>query len=256
MQQRTELQIVRPDDWHLHLRDGAMMRTVLPCSSEVFGRALIMPNLKPPVRSVQEAADYRAQILDCLPKGHSFQALMTLYLTDSTSKAEIRKGKQNGLIAAVKLYPLGATTNSEAGVSDLRRIYPVLEVLEDIGLPLSVHGEVSDPDVDIFDREAVFIERVLEPLRRDFPELKVVLEHVSSRIGVEYVLSAGRGLAATITPHHLLVTRSQLFAGGLNPHLYCLPVAKRETDRQAVRRAAVSGDPRFFFGSDSAPHRV
>ncbi len=256
MQAGTELRITRPDDWHLHLRDGAMLRTALPYAAELFGRAVIMPNLRPPVRSVQEAAAYRRRILDRLPPGNGFQPLMTLYLTEVTSLQEIRRARQTGWLAAIKLYPQGATTHSEQGVSRVKQIYPVLEALQELGLPLSVHGEINDQDVDIFDREAVFIERVLEPLRRDFPDLKIVLEHVSSRTGVDYVRAAAAGLAASITPHHLLINRNQLLAGGLNPHLYCLPVAKREEDRQAVLRAAVSGDPRFFFGSDSAPHWV
>lgn len=256
MQSKTELTITRPDDWHLHLRDGEMLRAVLPFSAQLFGRAMIMPNLKPPVRTIREAQAYRKRILDCLPSDHGFVPLMTLYLTETTQPAEIQLGLTEGLLAAVKFYPAGATTHSEHGVRQLKAVYPVFEVLQETGLPLSVHGEVSDPEVDIFDREAVFIERVLEPLRRDFPELKVVLEHVTSQQGVEYVRSVTKGLAATITPQHLLINRNNLFAGGFNPHLYCLPVAKREEDRQALQEAAVSGDSCFFFGSDSAPHLI
>ena len=252
----NELTIKRPDDWHLHLRDGEMMRAVLPFTAELYGRAIIMPNLRPPVRTVEDAAAYRQRILDCLPPGHGFQPLMTLYLTDETPPAEIRAAKTAGLLSAVKLYPVGATTNSEQGVTDIKKVYRVLEVMQELGVPLSIHGEISDPGVDIFDREAVFIDRALEPLRRDFPELKIILEHVTSRTGVDYVLATAKGLGATITPHHLLIDRSFIFAGGLNPHMYCLPVAKRKADLLAVRKAAVSGDPRFFFGSDSAPHRM
>lgn len=256
MEQGAEIRIIRPDDWHLHLRDGPMLRAVLPFTAELYGRAMIMPNLRPPVRTVQEAAAYRQRIMDCLPPGHAFLPLMTLYLTETTPPEAIRQARQTGWCAAVKLYPLGATTHSEQGVRSLQAVYPVLEAMQAMGLPLCVHGEVSDPEVDIFDREAVFVDRVLDPLRRDFPELRIVLEHVTTRVGVEYVQSSPAGLAASITPHHLLITRNELLAGGFNPHLYCLPVAKREADRQALLRAAVSGDPRFFFGSDSAPHWI
>ena len=252
----NELTIIRPDDWHLHLRDGEMMRAVLPFTAELYGRAIVMPNLRPPVRTVRDAAAYRQRILDCLPAGHAFQPLMTLYLTDETPSSEIRAAKAEGLLAAVKLYPVGATTHSEHGVTDTKRVYRVLEVMQEHKVPLSIHGEISDPGVDIFDREAVFIDRELEPLRKDFPELKIILEHVTSSTGVEYVLSAASGLSATVTPHHLIIDRNCIFAGGLNPHMYCLPVAKRKADRLAIRKAAVSGNPRFFFGSDSAPHRV
>ena len=252
----NELTITRPDDWHLHLRDAGMMRAVLPFTAQLYGRAIIMPNLRPPVRTVEDAAAYRQRILASLPPGHGFQPLMTLYLTNETPPSEIRAAKAAGLLTAVKLYPVGATTNSEQGVTDLKKVYRVLAVMQELAIPLSIHGEISDPEVDIFDREAVFIDRALEPLRRDFPELKIILEHVTSRTGVDYVLATAKGLGATITPHHLLIDRSFIFAGGLNPHMYCLPVAKRKGDRLAVRQAAVSGDPRFFFGSDSAPHRL
>ena len=251
-----ELTIKRPDDWHLHLRDGAMMRAVLPYAAELYGRAIIMPNLKPPVTTVKDAEAYRQRILGCLPAGHGFQPLMTLYLTDDTPPAEIQAAQNDGLLAAVKLYPVGATTHSEHGVTDIKKVYPVFEVMQKLNITLSIHGEISDPGVDIFDRESVFIDRELNPLRQKFPGLKIVLEHVSSKTGVEYVRSAEKGLGATITPHHLLINRNRIFAGGLNPHMFCLPVAKREADRLAIRKAAVSGDSRFFFGSDSAPHRV
>jgi dihydroorotase len=251
-----EIKIKRPDDWHLHLRDGDMMRAVLPFTAKLYGRAIIMPNLKPPITTVKDATAYRQRILDCSPSDCGFQPLMTLYLTDETAPAEIRLGKIEGTIAAVKLYPAGATTHSEHGVTSVKKLYPVLEVMQNIDVPLSVHGEDIDPRVDIFEREAVFIERELEPLRKDFPGLKIILEHVSSKTGIDLVRSADSNLAATITPHHLLINRNNIFAGGLNPHLYCLPVAKRESDREAVCQAAISGDPRFFFGSDSAPHRV
>lgn len=256
MKPNNELVIKRPDDWHLHLRDGEMLQAVLPFSAELYGRAIIMPNLRPPVRTVKDAAAYRQRILNCLPLGHGFQPLMTLYLTDETPPAEIRLAKSEGLLTGVKLYPVGATTNSELGVTSIKKVYRVLEVMQGLDIPLLIHGEVSDPAVDIFDREAVFIDRELDPLRRDMPELKVVMEHVSSKIGVDYVLAAERNLGTTVTPHHLLINRNSIFAGGLNPHMYCLPVVKQEADRLAIRRAAVSGDPRFFFGSDSAPHRL
>jgi dihydroorotase len=256
MEPMSELTIKRPDDWHLHLRDGDMMRAVLPYTAELYGRAIVMPNLKPPVKTVKDAEAYRQRILDCLPPGHGFQPLMTLYLTDDTPQVEIQTAKKEGFLAAVKLYPVGATTHSEHGVTDLKKVYRVLEVMQKLDIPLSIHGEISDPGVDIFDRESVFIDRELDPLRNDFPELKIILEHVSSKIGVDYVLSAEIGLGATITPHHLLINRNNIFIGGLNPHMFCLPVVKREADRLAIRKAAASGDPRFFFGSDSAPHRL
>jgi dihydroorotase len=248
--------IKRPDDWHLHLRDGDVLQAVLPFSAELYGRAIIMPNLRPPVRTVKDAAAYRRRILSCLPPDHKFQPLMTLYLTDETPPDEIRLAKSEGLLSAVKLYPVGATTNSEQGVTDIRKVYRVLEVMQTLDIPLLIHGEVSNPAIDIFDREAVFIERELDPLRRDLPGLRIVMEHVSSKTGVDYVLAAEKNLGATVTPHHLLINRNSIFAGGLNPHMYCLPVVKQETDRLAIRKASVSGDPRFFFGSDSAPHRL
>jgi dihydroorotase len=246
--------IRRPDDWHLHLRDSDILQAVLPYTAELFGRAIVMPNIKPPARTKAEIAAYRQRITRCLPQGHRFQPLMTLYLTDETSPEEISICTSEQLISAVKLYPVGATTNSEHGVTDIRKVYPVIERMQELDIPLSVHGESSAADVDLFDREAVFIERDLQPLRKDFPELKVVFEHLTSKIGVDYVRSCGQEVGATITPHHLLITRNDIFTGGLQPYMYCLPIAKREEDRLAIRQAAVSGDSRFFFGSDSAPH--
>jgi len=251
-----KLRIIRPDDWHLHLRDGDMMRAVLPFSAQLFGRAIIMPNLNPPVRTVQDAQAYDRRIRSALPSGHPFCPLMTCYLTDGTNAEHLRRGFETGLFAAAKLYPAGSTTNSENGVTDIRRIHRVLETLEEIRMPLLLHGEVADPGVDVFDREAVFIDRVLDPIRKDFPELKTVFEHVTTRYGVEYIRSFASGLGATITPHHLCINRNAIFRHGIHPHMFCLPVAKREEDRLSLVAAAVSGDPRFFFGSDSAPHTV
>lgn len=250
----TEITIRRPDDWHLHLRDGDILQAVLPFTAELFGRAIVMPNLKPPVRTRAEIASYRQRIVSCLPPGHGFEPLMTIYLTDETSPEEIRICKSKQLISAVKLYPVGATTNSEHGVTDIKKAYPVFELMQELEIPLSVHGESSTPGVDLFDREAVFIEQDLEPLRHDFPQLKVIFEHLTSKTGVDYVLSCGKEVGATITPHHLLITRNDIFTGGLQPYMYCLPIAKRAEDRLSIRQAAVSGDSRFFFGSDSAPH--
>ncbi len=250
----TTLTIRRPDDWHLHLRDGAMLKAVLPHSSANFARAIIMPNLVPPVVTAADAAAYRQRILDALPADHDFSPLMTLYLTEGTDPADVEAGFRDGLVTAVKLYPAGATTNSQSGVRDIEKIIPVLERMAAIGLPLCVHGEVTDPDIDIFDREAVFIERVLEPLRRRLPELRVVMEHATTKDGVDYVRSQERNTAATITTHHLIINRNAILAGGIRPHYYCLPVAKREHHRLALRAAATSGDARFFLGTDSAPH--
>ena len=248
------LTIRRPDDWHLHLRDGAMMRAVLPATARVFGRALVMPNLVPPVRTGADAADYRDRILSAKPRGTPFRPLMTLYLTEETSVPDLRAAAEIGLVTAVKLYPAGATTNSDAGVRDFARIRRVLENMAQVGLPLCVHGEVTDPDVDVFDREAVFIERVLDPIRRDVPGLRVVLEHVTTREGVDYVLEGGPDMAGTITVHHLVIDRNHILAQGIRPHFYCLPVAKRATHRTALVAAATSGDLSFFLGTDSAPH--
>ena len=250
----ASLTITRPDDWHLHLRDGAVLRAVLPATARHFARAIIMPNLVPPVVTGADAAAYRDRIRAALPHGQDFTPLMTLYLTEDTDPDDVADAHAAGLIAAVKLYPAGATTNSASGVRDFDRVRPVLERLADLGLPLCVHGEVSDAEIDIFDREAVFIDRVLDPIRRATPGLRVVLEHVTTREGLEYVRSADTGLGATITAHHLVINRNHLLAGGIRPHYYCLPVAKRETHRRALVAAATSGDARFFLGTDSAPH--
>jgi dihydroorotase len=248
------LTITRPDDWHLHLRDGAALEAVLPDTARRFARAIVMPNLKPPVTTVALAAAYRDRILAALPAGMKFTPLMTLYLTDSMAPAEIDAVKTSGFVHAIKLYPAGATTNSDAGVSDLKKCAATLARMERLGVPLLVHGEVTDPAVDIFDREAVFIETVLQPLLRDFPALRVVLEHVTTGDGIAFVRESGANVAATLTAHHLLLNRNAIFAGGIRPHHYCLPVLKRESHRQALVAAAISGDPRFFLGTDSAPH--
>ena len=253
------LTITRPDDWHLHLRDDAALAAVVADTARRFGRAIVMPNLKPPVTTVALAADYRARILAAVPGSRAggkgdFQPLMTLYLTDATPPAEIDAAKASGFVHALKLYPAGATTNSAAGVTDLARCAATLARMEALGVPLLVHGEVTDPGVDIFDREAVFIERVLVPLLRDFPALRVVLEHITTRQGIDFVRAHGPHVAGTLTAHHLLLNRNALFAGGVRPHHYCLPVLKRETHRQALLAAAVSGSPQFFLGTDSAPH--
>jgi dihydroorotase len=247
------LTLTRPDDWHLHLRDGAALQAVLPYTAAQFGRAIVMPNLKPPVTTVAQALAYRDRILAALPAGSRFQPLMTLYLTDRTPPDEVLHARDAGVVA-FKLYPAGATTNSDAGVTDLRLTTPTLEAMQREGLLLLVHGEVTDPDVDLFDREAVFIERVMQPLRRDFPALKVVFEHITTREAAQYVASSDSRTAATITAHHLLYNRNALFIGGLRPHYYCLPVLKREVHRLALVAAATSGSPKFFLGTDSAPH--
>jgi dihydroorotase len=248
------LQITTPDDWHLHLRDGAAMRDVVAHSASRFGRAVIMPNLQPPISTVAEARAYRQRIMDALPGDLTFEPLMTLYLTDLTTPGEVVEASADDVIVAVKLYPAGATTNSEAGVTDLEKTVPTLEAMSDRGLPLLVHGEVIDPGVDIFDREKVFIDRVLAPLVDRMPGLKVVFEHITTADAVQWVLQAPSRVAATITPHHLLLDRNAIFRGGLDPHLYCLPVLKRNTHREALVWAATSGNPRFFLGTDSAPH--
>ena len=247
------LTITRPDDWHLHLRDGAALAAVLPHSARQFARAIVMPNLKSPVTTAAAALAYRQRILAALPAGADFTPLMTLYLTDGTSASEIARAERAGVVA-LKLYPAGATTHSDAGVTDMRKTYPALEAMQRAGLKLLVHGEVTDPAVDLFDREAVFIERVMQPLRRDFPELKVVFEHITTREAAQYVAGAGAHTAATITAHHLLYNRNAIFLGGLRPHYYCLPVLKREIHRQALVAAATSGSTKFFLGTDSAPH--
>jgi dihydroorotase len=247
------LTITRPDDWHLHVRDGAAMAAVVPHSAAQFGRAIIMPNLKPPVTTAAQAAAYRDRILSVVPRGADFQPLMTLYLTDNLPPDEIRRAREAG-VAALKLYPAGATTNSDAGVTDIRKTYPTLEAMQREGLPLLVHGEVTDPAIDIFDREAVFIDRQLIPLRRDFPGLKIVMEHITTKEAAQYVRDADAFTGATITAHHLLYNRNAIFTGGIRPHYYCLPVLKRETHRLALVEAATSGSPKFFLGTDSAPH--
>ena len=247
------LTITRPDDWHIHFRDGAAMQSVLPDTARVFGRAIAMPNLRPPVVNVADAAAYRARLL-AAAAGTSFEPLMTLYLTDNTPPEEIRRARESGFVHAVKYYPAGATTNSDSGVTALAKAYPAIAAMEEVGMPLLLHGEVVDPEVDVFDREAVFIERHLVPLLRDFPRLKIVLEHITTRQAAEFVTAAPANVAATVTVHHLLYNRNAMFKGGIRPHLYCLPVLKREAHRQALVAAAISGNPKFFLGTDSAPH--
>ena len=244
----------RPDDWHLHLRDGAMLQAVLPETARHFARAIIMPNLVPPVVTLADAAAYQGRILAALPAGMAFEPLMTLYLTEGTDPAAVERAAASGLVKAFKLYPAGATTNSHSGVRDLTKVMAVLEKMAEIGLPLCTHGEVTDPAVDIFDREAVFIDTVLDPLRRRLPELRVVMEHITTEEGAAYAAEGGEHLAATITTHHLIINRNHILAGGIKPHYYCLPVAKREKHRLALRKAATSGSPRYFLGTDSAPH--
>ena len=247
------LTLTRPDDWHVHLRDGDALNTVVPHTAAQFARAIVMPNLKPPVTSTAMALAYKQRILSALPAGMAFEPLMTLYLTDNMPADEIHRAHEAG-VAAVKLYPAGATTNSSAGVTDIRHTHATLEAMQRVGMPLLVHGEVTDSEVDLFDREAVFIERHLQPLRRDFPELKIVFEHITTKEAAQYVAQAGVFTAATITAHHLLYNRNALFLGGVRPHYYCLPVLKREVHRQALVQAATSGSDRFFLGTDSAPH--
>ena len=246
----------RPDDWHLHLRDGAMLAAVLPFTANVFGRAIVMPNLAPPVVTTADARAYRERILAAIPPGAGFTPLMTAYLTDNTSPDDLAAGHAEGVLTAAKLYPAGATTNSDRGVTDIAAIRDVLACMEGVGMPLLVHGEVTDPETDIFDREAAFIERVLAPALDRHPDLRVVFEHVTTADGVAFVRGAGDNVGATITPHHLVLNRNALFEGGIRPHMYCLPVAKREHHRLALREAAVSGEPSFFLGTDSAPHPV
>ncbi|WP_024301070.1 dihydroorotase [Pseudogulbenkiania sp. MAI-1] len=249
-----KLTLTRPDDWHLHVRDDAALAAVLPDTCRQMGRAIIMPNLKPPVTTVEAAAAYRERVLAARPAGSAFEPLMTLYLTDNTSAEEVKKAKASGFVHGVKLYPAGATTNSDAGVTSIDKAMPALEAMAEIGLPLLVHGEVTDPAVDVFDREAVFIERVFQPLMARLPQLKVVFEHITTKDAAEYVAAAPANVAATITAHHLLMNRNALFAGGIRPHHYCLPVLKRELHRQALVKAATSGSTKFFLGTDSAPH--
>lgn len=251
-----QITLTRPDDWHVHLRDGAALAGVVRHTAARFARAIVMPNLKPPIVTTEQARAYRERIVATLPRDRSFEPLMTLYLTDNTLSTEIRRAKRSGFIHAIKYYPAGATTHSEYGVTDLRTVYPVLGAMEEHGIPLLVHGEVTDPEVDIFDRECVFIDRVLTPLLRQFSGLKIVFEHITTKDAVDFVVAGPRHLAATLTAHHLLLNRNALFEGGIRPHHYCLPVLKRERDREALLQAATSGDPKFFLGTDSAPHPV
>ncbi|KMY85313.1 Dihydroorotase [Candidatus Paraburkholderia calva] len=250
----TTLTLARPDDWHLHVRDGATLAAVLPHTARQFGRAIIMPNLKPPVKTTELASAYRDRILAARPAGSRFEPLMTLYLTDNTPPDEICCAKASGFVHGVKLYPAGATTNSDAGVTDLGKCAKTLEAMQEVGMPLLIHGEVTDGDIDVFDREKVFIDRVMTPLRRDFPALKVVFEHITTRDAADYVRDAEGAIGATITAHHLLFNRNAMLVGGIRPHYYCVPIIKRETHRQALVEAATSGNPRYFLGTDSAPH--
>jgi dihydroorotase len=256
MESQARLTIRRPDDWHVHLRDGDMLKAVAPYTARQFARAIVMPNLVPPVTSVAAAEAYRARILAAVPEESGFTPLMTCYLTDDADPAEIARGHQAGVFTAAKLYPAHATTNSAHGVTDIRNIHPALEAMQRIGMPLLVHGEVTDKDVDVFDREAVFIDRVLTALVRDFPDLKIVFEHITTAEAAAFVADSGPLIGATITPQHLIINRNAIFDGGIRPHAYCLPIAKREAHRLAVRRAAVSGSPKFFLGTDSAPHAI
>ncbi|HEY1991028.1 MAG TPA: dihydroorotase [Gammaproteobacteria bacterium] len=249
-----KLTLTRPDDWHLHLRDGELLRDVLPHTAARFARAIVMPNLKPPITTAKLALEYRERILAALPRGADFRPLMTLYLTENTQPEEIRRAKAEGHIHAVKYYPAGATTNADSGVTDIRRCDRVLEAMADVGLPLLVHGEVTDPAVDVFDRETVFIDRVLAPLVQRLPGLRVVLEHVTTKAAADFVRQAPPNVGATLTPQHLLHNRNALFKGGIRPHYYCLPILKRERDREALVDAATGGNPKFFLGTDSAPH--
>ena len=250
----TQITLTRPDDWHLHLRDGAALHAVLPDSARQFARAIVMPNLRPPVTTVELALAYRARILAALPKGMNFEPLMTLYLTDNTTADEIKRAKASGMIHGVKLYPAGATTNSDSGVSDLSKCASALEAMQAVGLPLLVHAEVTDADVDVFDREKVFIERHMLGLLKQYPALKIVFEHITTKDAADFVASAPSNVAATITAHHLLMNRNDMFKGGIQPHHYCLPILKRESHRLALAQAATSGNAKFFLGTDSAPH--
>ncbi|MFC4293201.1 dihydroorotase [Sphingorhabdus arenilitoris] len=252
----NSITIRRPDDWHLHLRDGDMMRAVLPYTARQFGRAIVMPNLSPPVTDVEKTAAYRGRIIAAIPAGLDFTPLMTCYLTDTTDPMDVARGHSEGVFVAAKLYPAHATTGSAHGVTDIAKIYPVLEKMQAIGMPLLIHGEVTDHHVDIFDREAVFIERTLSKLVRDMPELKIVFEHITTRDAADFVIDGPETLAATITPQHLHINRNAIFAGGIRPHFYCLPIAKREEHRLRLREVAVSGSRKFFLGTDSAPHSV
>ena len=253
-QTTTQLTLTRPDDWHLHVRDGAAMASVIGHTARQFARAIIMPNLKPPVTTTELAVAYRERILAALPDGSDFQPLMTLYLTDSTSPDEISRAKSSGVVFAVKLYPAGATTNADSGVTQIQKTYPTLAAMEAHGLPLLVHGEATDPSVDVFDREKVFIDQQLLPITKQFPNLRIVFEHITTKDAVDFVLETGDNIGATITPHHLLLNRNAMLVGGIHPHNYCLPVLKRETHREALVTAATSGNAKFFLGTDSAPH--
>ena len=252
--QITELTIRRPDDWHLHLRDGAMLQAVLPETARHFGRAIIMPNLVPPVVTGDQATAYRNRIMAALPRDMTFTPLMTLYLTENTDPDDVAAAHAAGIATAVKLYPAGATTNSASGVTDFEKVRPVLDRMAEIGMPLCVHGEVTNHEIDIFDREAVFIDKILRPLRKKVPDLRIIMEHVTTQDAVDYVRDTPKNLGATITTHHLIINRNHILAGGIKPHFYCLPVAKREAHRVALVQAAISGDKRFFLGTDSAPH--
>ena len=254
MSNQNALTLIRPDDWHVHLRDGVVLADVVPHTAAQFARAIVMPNLKPPVTTTAMAAAYRDRILAAVPQGMQFEPLMTLYLTDNTPPDEIRRATESGFVKGVKLYPAGATTNSDAGVTDIHRCMRTLEVMQETGLPLLIHGEVTDHQVDVFDREAVFIDRILQPLRKSLPSLRVVFEHITTKDAVDYVRDADGDIAATITAHHLMYNRNAIFQGCIRPHYYCLPILKREVHRQALVDAATSGSPRFFLGTDSAPH--
>ena len=254
MSNQSNLTLIRPDDWHVHLRDGVVLADVVPHTAAQFARAIVMPNLKPPVVTTAMAAAYRDRILAAVPQGMKFEPLMTLYLTDNTPPDEIRRATESGFVKGVKLYPAGATTNSDAGVTDIQRCMRTLEVMQETGLPLLIHGEVTDHEVDVFDREAAFIDRILQPLRKSLPGLRVVFEHITTKDAVDYVRDADGEIAATITAHHLMYNRNAIFQGGIRPHYYCLPILKREVHRQALVDAATSGSPRFFLGTDSAPH--
>ena len=254
MSNLSTLTLIRPDDWHVHLRDGVVLADVVPHTAAQFARAIVMPNLKPPVVTTAMAAAYRERILAAVPLGMKFEPLMTLYLTDNTPPDEIRRATESGFVKGVKLYPAGATTNSDAGVTDVQRCMRTLEVMQETGLPLLIHGEVTDHEVDVFDREAAFIDRILQPLRKSLPALRVVFEHITTKDAVDYVRDADGEIAATITAHHLMYNRNAIFQGGIRPHYYCLPILKREVHRQALVDAATSGSPRFFLGTDSAPH--
>lgn len=250
------LRLTQPDDWHLHLRDGETLSTTVPHSSRTFARAIVMPNLKPPVTTVEQALSYRQRIISHIPKGRSFEPLMTLYLTDKLDAEEVQRAYDEQCVHAIKFYPAGATTNSESGVAELECVYPAIEKMAELGLPLLIHGEVTDDHIDIFDRERVFIDNVLSPLTQKFPKLKIVLEHITTKEAVDFVNSQGDNIAATLTPHHLLLDRNDLLAGGVKPHYYCLPILKKSSHRSALIEAATSGSPKFFLGTDSAPHAI